>query len=262
LPSTRLLQEAGRSALALLEQPRSMKKKKAKNIGNCAYCGKNGPLTRDHIPPKGLFAKPHPHDLITVPCCFKCNNAPSKDDEYFRLALSLRHDVDRSQAQEASESALRSLGRKEQRKFTHSFLSSTREVVFFSEGGLYLGRGGSYDVDLIRLNSVATRIVRGLFHHHFAKFIPFPGYVDAWCIDGFPQHSEGLSKVKGIITELLSDVPTVIANGAFKYWFRSIGEPADLASIWYMLFFSRVGFFGMTVKDVSRKDAPDPKTVR
>lgn len=240
-----------------------MNKKTAKNFGICAYCGESGNLTRDHIPPKGLFAKPLPHDLITVPCCLKCNNSPSKDDEYFKLALSLRHDVDRSQAGGAAKSALRSLGRPEQRGFTRSFLSSTKNVEIYSEGGIYLGKGGAYDVDLQRLNSVAARIVRGLYRHHFKKNIPQPWSVDAWCTEGFPKQANGLSTVKGIIAKLLQEVPVVKADGAFKYWFKTIGEPEDLSSAWYMLFFSRVGFFGMTARDSSNKvDAPGQTAVR
>jgi len=80
-----------------------MKKKANKNFGRCAYCSETADLTRDHIPPKSLFRKPLPDDLITVPCCLTCNNGRSKDDEYFRLALSLRYDVDRSHAKDAAE---------------------------------------------------------------------------------------------------------------------------------------------------------------
>jgi hypothetical protein len=51
-------------------------------------CGSQQKLTREHVPPKGLFLKPLPSNLVTVPCCFQCNNSYSKDDEYFRLAVS------------------------------------------------------------------------------------------------------------------------------------------------------------------------------
>jgi hypothetical protein len=42
-------------------------------------------LTLDHIPPIGLFPKPRPANLITVPCCFKCNNKHSGFDERLRI---------------------------------------------------------------------------------------------------------------------------------------------------------------------------------
>lgn len=54
----------------------------------CYLCGATENLTRDHIPPKGLFPKPRPSNLYTVPCCEPCNNGASKADEYFRVAAS------------------------------------------------------------------------------------------------------------------------------------------------------------------------------
>jgi hypothetical protein len=54
----------------------------------CYLCGAAEKLTRDHVPPKGLFPRPRPSNLHTIPCCFSCNNKASKDVEYFRLAAS------------------------------------------------------------------------------------------------------------------------------------------------------------------------------
>lgn len=62
------------------------------DAGACIYCGREGPLTLDHIPPRALFAEPRPADLITVPSCQPCNVGFSKDDEYLRLVLTLKHD--------------------------------------------------------------------------------------------------------------------------------------------------------------------------
>lgn len=59
------------------------------NFGDSCYlCGSQERLTRDHVPPKGLFPKPRPSNLPTVACCFACNNGASKDVEYFRVAAS------------------------------------------------------------------------------------------------------------------------------------------------------------------------------
>lgn len=43
------------------------------NIQLCCYCGVRKATTKDHIPPKSIFNKPRPCDLITVPYCFECN---------------------------------------------------------------------------------------------------------------------------------------------------------------------------------------------
>src|SRR5438105_2116110 len=67
----------------------------------CVYCGERDATTEDHIPPRCLFGLPLPSTLIKVPSCFRCNNGASKDDEYFRMVLSFRHDIDHPDAEVA-----------------------------------------------------------------------------------------------------------------------------------------------------------------
>jgi hypothetical protein len=54
----------------------------------CYLCGSTEDITRDHIPPAGLFPPPLPSNLITVPCCRKCNESFSMTDEVVRLWFS------------------------------------------------------------------------------------------------------------------------------------------------------------------------------
>lgn len=49
--------------------------------------------TRDHVPPEGLFPDPKPTNLITVPCCYRCNRSFSKLDEQFRAIVSMAANV-------------------------------------------------------------------------------------------------------------------------------------------------------------------------
>lgn len=63
--------------------------KRGTQIEKCCYlCGSTEKLTREHVPPRGLFPKPKPDNLLTIPCCLRCNNKASRDVEYFRLAAS------------------------------------------------------------------------------------------------------------------------------------------------------------------------------
>src|SRR6266446_8171649 len=58
-------------------------------IGMCYLCGTKGVLVeRDHIPPRNLFEKPLPSNLITAPICSVCHRPTHKDDEAFRLFVS------------------------------------------------------------------------------------------------------------------------------------------------------------------------------
>src|ERR1035438_2927575 len=54
----------------------------------CYLCGSEKDLTRDHVPPKNLFRKPLPSNLITVSCCKRCNGGFSKMEEQLRILVS------------------------------------------------------------------------------------------------------------------------------------------------------------------------------
>ena len=45
-------------------------------------------LTTEHVPPKSLFPKPRPSNLITVPSCESCNVRFAQDEVLFRLYCS------------------------------------------------------------------------------------------------------------------------------------------------------------------------------
>src|SRR5690349_12698566 len=90
-----------------------MSRKKSDNRASgkaCVYCAAMKHLTREHVPPKSLFAPPRPSDLITVPCCAVCNSSGSRDDEYLRLALCIRAETcDHPDAKAGFQALLRSL---------------------------------------------------------------------------------------------------------------------------------------------------------
>jgi 5-methylcytosine-specific restriction endonuclease McrA len=46
-----------------------------RKTGPCCYCGKVGPLTDDHVPPRALFPEEFRQgaNLATVPSCESCN---------------------------------------------------------------------------------------------------------------------------------------------------------------------------------------------
>src|ERR1700687_4752362 len=52
----------------------------------CIYCGRSAE-DYDHVPPKCLFQRPSPSDLLTVPSRRVCNRKFSFDDEFFRDAV-------------------------------------------------------------------------------------------------------------------------------------------------------------------------------
>lgn len=52
----------------------------------CCYCGAWAD-TVDHVPSKVFLDKPYPENLPVVPCCRKCNEQFSLDEEYVAVLL-------------------------------------------------------------------------------------------------------------------------------------------------------------------------------
>jgi hypothetical protein len=63
--------------------------KQQKKIRICALCGATDVFgSYDHLPPRCIFIKPRPQNLITVPACLGCNNIGSVGDEVFKTFLA------------------------------------------------------------------------------------------------------------------------------------------------------------------------------
>ena len=151
----------------------NMKKKKRKRKGTCVYCGKIGPVTDDHIPPSGLFPKSYPHKLITVPSCDDCNKGASKDDEYFRLSLTVVEDSKGHAGRDAVfPSVLRSLSKPEAKGFSDASWNDIRVVERFSPMEISLGPGQLHYASVERMDKVVVRIMKGLVFIESGKRLP------------------------------------------------------------------------------------------
>jgi hypothetical protein len=136
----------------------------------CAICGRRPATTRDHVPPRGIFAKPRPSDLVTVPACEACNADGSKYDETFRVHLSLQVGTGTPATQR-----LRTNGARRTVALNHrlrrQILESLEPTYLTTRGGVIFGRGyrGKWDCDA--RDRVVERTVRGLYYHHFGEIL-------------------------------------------------------------------------------------------
>jgi hypothetical protein len=209
----------------------------------CVYCGRRPGTTDDHVPPKSLFRSPRPSNLVTVPCCLPCHRTFGKDDEYFRLAISLRWDVS-SAAKEPQEAALRSLWRPQGRRFARGFLRSVREVEVRSPAGLVIGTTGRYTADFPRLECVAERIAQGLFFHHFERRLADDFQAIAYCSDHLePAYRYTMAAQLGQ-TVLRGDRHEIGAE-VFEYWVQAQVGDAD-TSVWLFRFYQATEFVVFT----------------
>lgn len=220
-------------------------------VTRCTYCDADA-TTHDHVPPRGLFPRPWPSDLITVPSCESCNGGASLDDELFRLSLVLREEVEaHPKASQVLQTAMRGLNRPERPALRQAILKSARNVERFSPGGIYLGNNKEYALPLKRIVEVSNRITRGLYFHHIGEPLPKEYTVDsrpAQCLnlsDDFALDS--LLKLIGLINPQVFSV----ADGAFRYRF-GICEDNPEASFWVFIFFDTLAYVAFTIPEVEQ----------
>ena len=218
----------------------------------CAICDERAAVDMDHVPPRSIFPRPWPGDLITVPACDECNGGSSLNDEEFKVGLSLMAGADRADTLALWEQgAMRSLAHN--RRLHREVLRRIVKVEVRSAGGIYLG---TEDVALIPkrpVHAVIVRTIRGLYYHHFRERLGARAHCDAKNYEGVGRNDVELNRV------LRSFRFNSIANGRFKYFF---GRAADgpLTSVWLMLFFGNVAVLGYT-KAAGDDWTPDGESV-
>ncbi|HTS10407.1 MAG TPA: hypothetical protein VMP68_32885 [Candidatus Eisenbacteria bacterium] len=237
-----------------------MATKGRQRIVECVYCGEARAPSRDHIPPAGLFSKPRPADLITVPSCSECNAGASLDDEYFRLAITAGMDPTKLPGEfDVSIEAIRKLGRREKLGLAKTVLSGFKRESLYTPAGVYVGEKGALTVDRARVQRVVVRIVRGLFFHHFRKRLPASATVSVvsdWFTPVLPDE-EVRACVESVLCLLSVAKPVVIGSGVFGYRWRTIeGEP--YGSVWWLSFYDHRRFLCWTTQsDDTAPHTPD-----
>lgn len=184
----------------------------------CYLCGGIA-TTRDHIPPKSLFEKPLPNNLITVPACKNCNTKFSKDEGWFRNYILAMSFSDRGRRLWKNR-ALKALNRKIALKFEmrKNLIPLARGItaIKFSEE---------------RTNRVVKKIIHGLFFHHLKQRMHNNLQ---WVIDFNPR--DNLLKKYGKYTHFFN-----IQKDAFKYAFAFAKENPSY-SLWWLLFHNNALF--------------------
>jgi hypothetical protein len=204
------------------------------DLGVCVYCGEARELTRDHVPPRCLFSKPRPHDLITVPCCETCNREFSKHDEYFRLAIVAGIDKEKFPKENAdSVRAINSLIRPASHGFARLMLQN------------YDRNSSGLTVDRLRIEIVLYRIARGLFYHHKAERMPGTiAFVFRSVDSSLRTNSDG----REIIDRLDGNMIT-IGDGIFRYAFEPFEPPDPFGTAWLMRFYDHRTFLCITASE-------------
>lgn len=194
----------------------------------CTICGAADATTLDHLPPKNLFPKPRPSDLITVPSCLRCNNVGSKHDEEFRVFVSIQLGMETDTTRKLwKEGALRTIHHNN--RLRSHLITNSREVDVVTPAGISLGKRRAVTVPMRSHNAVCDRIVRGLYFHHYGAILGSRVSCHVAPLQSIPSEV-------GPILSLMSF--NSIADGAFCYQHgRAADSPLD--SMWFLLFYDK-----------------------
>lgn len=195
----------------------------------CAICGVNPATTVDHVPPKGIFPKPRPNDLITVPACADCNNADSQYDERFMVYLSMHAGLDQAETRKLFVNhALRTVEHNQRLK--RKILAEAEEVELTTPAGVYAGKAHALNWDSEAHTRVIERTTRGLYFHEYGEVLGERGVVDVMWFERLPDR----------LASMTGSLPLrSVANGNFSYKHLRAETVLPEWSIWVYQFYAR-----------------------
>lgn len=202
-----------------------MSRKKRKLL--CAICGVRPAITKDHIPPKGIFPSPRPSNLITVPACKPCNHGDSELDERFRVDLSHHVGLDDSLTENLWNDTLRTL--EKNRKLKNKILSGIEETYFTTPQGIIYEKGYRRKWDSAAHDAIIERTIRGLYYHHLRHILANTVHVKT-------HWFKTLNKDLYTVSENWPG--DSLGRGQFVYRFNYAAD-TPLHSVWIFQFYSR-----------------------
>jgi hypothetical protein len=220
-----------------------------RGVGVCTYCGETKRISADHVPPKNLFPKPYPADMWTVPACDDCNQGFSKDDDYFRVWLTIAEGAKgQFERDKLIPTVVRGLHREEARRYLQSLYDNSFILPRFSPSGLYLGQQPAISFEGARIGRTASRIVKGLFFRIKGYRLPDDHTVNVTHFSQLPQafsvHPEVVLALRQFIAAVDAEPAHQLGDTfAFK-WLQSPNGPNH--SLWLLYFYGHMDFFYST----------------
>lgn len=206
----------------------------------CYLCGKKanatheGKLTRDHLPPRNLFLPPRPTDLITVPCCYACNNAAHKDDEYLRLAVSGYYNNNPMGKRIWKEKAVESTMRKGRlRESVGAMGASIKRIALITPQGVK----DAFEVKVERapIDRALTRMTKGFLAQLYPEIDRTLLTFQLTQLDQFKLNDAGFQKIRNMLSYFQK------GDGVYRCWY-GVDNVYSLMGIWIHIFFDSAAY--------------------
>jgi hypothetical protein len=198
----------------------------------CYLCGETHSITNDHVPPKGFFPEPRPSNLITVPCCARCNNAFSKDDEAVRTWLCTVIGATPAGEWILNQKVVPGIMTRSP-AFRESLLGSMRETKLLTEEDGLIDVV-SFTFDANRVERFVVRVTKGLLSFYY------PDYdysQDTFSLRFVEPTRENLSKLDTVKNHLRYDSR---GDGVIQYRFGL--TDTRRSGIWILVFYGSTIF--------------------
>jgi hypothetical protein len=224
-------------------------KKRKKQVFPCIYCGSMENPTDDHIPPKSLFPKPRPDNLITVPSCESCNKGFHLDDDYLQMLMQIgTKTAEHSELLKTKKTFIRGIHRKESAGFRQSIMKNTSWSEVYTANGIYLGNALEHNVDWSRVERVIGRIIKGFFYKTKGIVLPSNFILQVQAIPD-PKNKEEKELIKYLLKPFAMQEETILGNNIFSYRFI-FDEKIDYQTAWLLCFYENFFFLGSTLPEI------------
>ncbi|MGE0641869.1 MAG: hypothetical protein AB7G12_10995 [Thermoanaerobaculia bacterium] len=213
----------------------------------CYLCAKPIPedeLDAEHVFPRNLFNDGDRVGLITLPSHRSCNASYSKDDEYFRLCITVAAGDEPNAKKLWKGPVLRGVHRPESAKYRAMILGSIHEVEVRSEAGIILGKAPVMDQKSARILRVVSRMARGLYTYHTGDVLPADWPVSSDLVD--PR-----ARTDPFWSLFYKNVRSV-GNGTVRFSTKVLKEDPREAFYWIVLYDS-IDFWAFTGTKISEQ---------
>ena len=143
--------------------PVAKRKKGEQRQGTCAYCGKEGPITRDHVIPRTLFTVLD-NQMVTVPACAACQIEKSRGERDLRNYCNW--EIGGSMHPDAETHIRKVLEKADERtkEWLRKALAEAEEVILVDEDDNEVGRTWAIDFNTDRMVESLKFIFKGLYY--------------------------------------------------------------------------------------------------
>lgn len=216
------------------------RKKGQTREGTCAYCGKEGPITRDHVIPQTLFLVKD-EQMVTVPACVECQTEKGRGERDLRnycnweIGGSMHPDAEAHVRKTIEGANVRTTN------WMRKALAEAKEVILVDEGDREVGRALEIDFTSNRMVRSLEFVFRGLYYvivgHRLPDETPVEVTIVPWTM--FPDFMRDMGALR-------QEAPTI--KGNLVAWWSRLG-PIDFdveTTAWVLCVNDGVGFYGTT----------------